>query len=168
LTLGAIDTDGSRILIGHDRASDPSADEGQALLYDLQGALLQTYEGPNDTANYQGDFVKFAGIDKILVESAAGSRGGGDVHTEALLFDAATGTLLQRFDDPSPGDQFHSIAVDVNEAGDKVVMGAYSRPSAEQFTRHVLHFTSVPEPSTFVMAALALAGCASHRARKVQ
>jgi outer membrane protein assembly factor BamB len=115
---------GNTVLIG--APNDHSGlGTGQAHLFDADtGAFLRTFVDPTVTQFDQ--FGWSVALDDNYV--AIGARGDGTVGShvgQVHLFDAATGNLLQTFDDPTPlgDDNFGwSVAID----GDFVLIGAPS------------------------------------------
>ena len=119
--------DGGNVLVGarNDATNGPGA--GQAHLFDATtGTLLQTFDDPTPTSG--DEFGTSVAIDgnNVLIGARLDDSNGTNVG-QAHLFDAATGTLLQTFDDPTPtglagnGDGFgHSVAID----GNNVLIGA--------------------------------------------
>jgi outer membrane protein assembly factor BamB len=154
--LNSIATDGNRILIGHNRAGFGVAG-GEAFLFDTAGNNLQSFSDPASTFNFLGTEVAFSG-QNVLLASSAGSVGDTPVEVQALLFDSSSGTLIQRFGDPSPAATLYSIAMASNHAGDKIVLGAFNPIDLQSVSGRVLLFTTVPEPASIVLGGILICG----------
>ena len=114
---------GDRVLIGAPGDDTQGSNVGQAHLFDTTtGAPLQTFADPTVTNVDQfGGSVALDG-DRALIGARFDDTQGNNVG-QAHLFDAATGALLQTFDDPmvTGGDFFGwSVAL----SGDRVLVGA--------------------------------------------
>ena len=147
--------DGNNVLIGAFRDDSTGSNVGQAHLFDAAtGTLLQTFNDP--TPNSGDRFGVAVAIDggNVLIGANGDDSNGADIG-QAHLFDAATGNLLQTFDDPTPtgGDNFGtSVAID----GGNVLVGAHNDSSIGLLVGQAHLFTQpVPEPSSL---ALMLAG----------
>ena len=115
--------DGDRMLVGAPFDDTQGTNVGQAHLFDATtGALLQTFDDPTVTERDEfGDAVALEG-DRMLI-GAPGDDTQGNAVGQAHLFDAATGALLQTFDDPTvTGSDFFGASVALE--GDRVLIGA--------------------------------------------
>ena len=139
--------EGERALIGERSNDIRGADVGQAHLFDVTtGNLLQTFKDPTPTNGDEfGTSVALDGK-HALIGARLDDTNGADVG-QAHLFDAATGNLLQTFNDPTVTDvdRFGNfVALD----GNHVLIGApiddTNGPSVGQ--AHL--FEIVPEPGT--------------------
>ena len=151
--------DGNNVLIGAYLDDTNGTNAGQAHLFDATtGNLLQTFNDPAPAVVDQFGFSVAIDGGNVLI-GARGDDTNGPLVGQAHLFDAATGNLLQTFNDPTPttGDRFgQSVAID----GNNVLVGAHNDNSigldvgqAHLFTQPAS--TPVPEPSSL---ALMLAG----------
>jgi hypothetical protein len=114
---------GNNVLIGAHADDTNGADVGQAYLFDAAtGNLLHTFDDPTPTnRDLFGVAVAIDG-NNILIGAYGDDTNGTEVG-QAHLFDAATGALLQTFNDPtaSTSDWFgHSVAID----GNGILIGA--------------------------------------------
>jgi len=119
----SVSVSGDNVLIGAAFDDTTGVNVGQAHLFSVAtGALLQTFDDPTPTGGDSfGGSVSVSG-DNVLIGAAFDDTTGVDVG-QAHLFSAATGALLQTFDDPTPsgGDLFgNSVSV----SGDNVLIGA--------------------------------------------
>ena len=120
----SVATHAGKVLVGARLDDSNGGDVGQAHLFDAAtGNLLQTFNDP--TASFFGDefgaSVAMDG-DNVLIGAPLDDTNGTNVG-QAHLFDAATGNLLQTFNNPTaaPGDGFgFSVAI----VGGNVVIGA--------------------------------------------
>lgn len=157
--------DGNHILIGAvgDRTNGEFA--GQAHLFDAAtGSLLQTF---NDSTVTDRDFfgvsVAISG-DYVLIEASGDDTNGSDVG-QAYLFDAATGNLLQTFNDPTvtTGDAFGiSVAID----GNNVLIGAFrDDTNGRDVGQAHLFKIKIPEPASGLLLAIAAIWAPTSRRR---
>ena len=120
----SVSISGDNVLIGAPYNDTSGANVGQAHLFSAStGALLQTFSDPTITSNDLFGFSVSVSDDNVLI----GSPFDGQVNVgnagQAYLFSAATGALLQTFDNPtiSTVDQFgYSVSV----SGDNVLIGS--------------------------------------------
>lgn len=117
--------DGNVILIGAPGDKSSGATVGQAHLFDAKsGGLLRTFSDPTRTnVDVFGTSVALDG-GYVLIGAPGDDTKGSDVG-QAHLFDAATGSLLQTFNDPTVTieDRFGwSVAID----GNHVLISDYS------------------------------------------
>ena len=114
--------DGNNVLIGEplDNSNGPLV--GQAHLFDATGTLLQTFNDPTPTgSDLFGTSVAIDGNNVLI--GASGDDSTGPNVGQAHLFDT-TGTLLQTFNDPTPGGS-DSFGVSVAIDGNNVLIGAF-------------------------------------------
>jgi outer membrane protein assembly factor BamB len=154
----AVALDGNHVLIGANRDDTQGIDVGQAHLFDAAtGDLLQVFDDPTPT---DGDwFGRSVAIDagRVLIGARHDDTRGTDVG-QAHLFDAATGSLLRTFNDPTPtGQDFfgHWVALDDNH----VLIGALGSDEAHLFDAagNLLHTFTSPTPSSRDRFAIAVA-----------
>lgn len=132
---------GNKILLGQIR--------GSAFLLDTTGNLLQTFPSPGTDPNVSGAYFDFCG-NNVLVGSFGSSFANTTVKPEAWLYDASSGQLLQKFSDSAPGDRFFDI--DSNPSGSQIAIVRANGPS---FSTQVLVYSSIPEPSSIMLAHVA-------------
>jgi VCBS repeat-containing protein len=114
--------DGDRVLIGANNDDTQGTRVGQAHLFDASGTLLQTFDDPTATTGDRFGWSVALDGDRVLIGANSDDTQGPNVG-QAHLFDAATGELLQTFDDPTPTSQDlfgWSVALE----GDRVLIGA--------------------------------------------
>ena len=116
--------DGDNVLIGAGYDDTNGEDVGQAHLFDAAtGNLLQTFNDPTVTSRDGFGLSVAIDGDNVLI-GAPGDDTNDDDNGQAHLFDAATGSLLQTFNDPTVTyhDYFgNSVAID----GDNVLIGGW-------------------------------------------
>ena len=157
--------DGNFVVIGAYLDDTNGTDVGQAYLFSAStGALLHTFDDPTVTgADQFGESVAVHG-NLVLVGAQADDTQGNSVG-QAHLFDATTGALLQTFDDPTvtDADLFgHSVAIE----GSTVVIGAFYDDTNGSNVGQAHLYSSIPEPSTLVLAALGLLSLGITRRRR--
>ena len=117
--------DGNNVVVGAPRDVASANNSGQAYLFDnATGTLLQTFNDPTPSGKDQFGFSVAIDGNFVLI-GAPFDITSGDTIGQAFLFDAAIGTLLQTFNDPTPtgGDLFgFSVAID----GNNVLISAVS------------------------------------------
>lgn len=120
---------GNYVLIGAPGDNTFGDSVGQAHLFDAStGALLRTFDDPAITAKDSFGFSAALHGNYVLIGAPGNVTSGAEV-SQAYLFNATTGGLLQTFDDPSSlsGDGFGiSVAID----NDWVLIGAFRNDSA--------------------------------------
>ena len=107
--------DGNNVLIGAAGDKTNGVAVGQAHLFDaVTGSLLQTFNDPTVTSEDRfGRSVAIDG-DNVLIGALFDETSAPNVG-QAHLIDAATGNLLQTFNDPTILDRFgRSVAIDGN------------------------------------------------------
>jgi outer membrane protein assembly factor BamB len=114
-SFGAVALDGNYVLVGARFDDTQGFSVGQAHLFDAAtGNLVRTFDDPTPTRqDYFGNSVALDG-NQVLIGANRDDTQGNDVG-QAYLFDAASGDLLQVFNDPTPtdGDWFgRSVAID--------------------------------------------------------
>ncbi len=151
---GSVAISGNNVLIG--ASGDDTNGSGQAYLFDaVTGDLLQTFDDPTTTFGDEfGSSVSIRG-NNVLIGASDDDTSGPNVG-QAYLFDAATGALLQIFDDPTVtgGDRF-GFSVAISESN--VLVGALGDNTNGDFSGQAYLFTIVPEPSTAMLLLLGLA-----------
>lgn len=156
---GSVAIDGRNVLIGASHDNTNGRLVGQAHLFDTAtGNLLQTFNDPMVTnSDAFGVSVALDGSN-VLVGAHWDDTNGIDVG-QAHLFDAATGNLLQTFNDPTVtrADQFGiSVALD----GSNVLIGSLGDDTkGTDVGQAHLFDISVPEPgSGLLLVSVSLLG----------
>ena len=110
--------------------------------------LLQTFDDPTvTTGDYFGRSVAIDG-DNVLIGARLDDTNGTDVG-QAHLFDAATGNLLQTFNDPTvTGADFFGFSVALD--GDNVLIGAHG-DSTNGLLVGQAHLFLIPEPASAML-----------------
>ncbi|MBN2474997.1 MAG: tandem-95 repeat protein [Pirellulales bacterium] len=143
---------GGNVLVGSQYDDTAATDAGAAYLFDAAtGALLQTFLSPAPLANDRFG-ISVAGVEgNVLVGSYLDDTGAVNAGA-AYLFDAATGELLQTYENPTPagGDQFGQA---VAALGGNVLIGAYKDDTAAGNSGAVYLFGGVHASSTAVTNA---------------
>lgn len=136
----------NRVLIGASGDNAGAGNAGAAHLFDgASGALLRTFNNPTPASNdYFGASVAISG-NNVLV--GAFSDDTGEVNAgSAYLFDAATGSLRQTFNNPSPelNDRFgDAVAI----SGDGVLVGVRSDNPAGADGAGTAYLYTCPRPN---------------------
>jgi hypothetical protein len=95
----------------------------------------------------------------VLIGSAGSPFANTTYKPEALLFDATSGELLQRFSDAAPADRF--LAMKSNPSGSQI---AIVRLRDADFVSTVLVY-KVPEPASAILAVIAVGLACLSRSR---
>jgi len=156
-----------QVLVGDPEDNTNGSNVGQAHLFNAAtGALLQTFDDPTPNsgtvAGGRFGFSVALDSDQVLIGERIDDSNGSAVG-QAHLFDAATGSLLQTLDDPTPttSDNFgYSVALD----GGQALVGApfddtnsNNGGQAHLFTAATTT-TPIPVPSTIALLGAGLFG----------
>lgn len=114
---------GDKVVIGATNADRSGVFQvGAAYVFDMSGTLLHTILNPTPAIGEEFGGATRGGVDKVLIRSSK-DNAGAPASGAAYLFDAASGTLLHSFLNPTPAksDEFgHAAEV----SGEKVLIGA--------------------------------------------
>lgn len=121
---GSVAISGNKVVVGSLYDDTGAFEAGSAYVFDVAtGVLIKALHNPSpDAGDWFGYSVAISG-DYVVVGAHKDDTGASDAG-RAYLFDAASGTLLQTFENPTPAadDRFgYAVAI----SGNNVVVGAY-------------------------------------------
>jgi len=148
---------GNNVLVGAPKEDFGSNDLGAAYLLDgSSGTLLHTLETPLPDGGLNFG-VSVAGVgNNVLV---------GGLRDYACLFSGTSGKLLHTYYNPTPeaGDRFGRT---VAARGEDILVGAYWNDTGATDSGTAYLFEPIPEPSTFILAAIGLLSLVFYRHRR--
>ena len=148
---------GNTAIVGAFASDEAGRDSGSAYLFDVTTGTQLFKLTASDAAegDWFGGGVGISGGTAIV--AAQGNDGAGSRSGSAYLFDVATGKELFQLtaSDGATGDVFgDSVAI----SGNRAIVGAALDDDAGRDSGAAYLFISIPEPSSFLLAALALIG----------
>jgi len=157
---------GNTALVGAIRDDDAGSNSGSAYLFDAatgnQLAKLTASDAAAD--DFFGISVAISGNTALVGSPLDGD--GGSFSGSAYLFDATTGNQLAKLtaSDAAALDQF---GISVAISGNTALVGAWQDDDAGFSSGSAYLYTSIPEPSTLLLGALASVGLLMRRRRLI-